>query len=75
MGLLLTHTQCCLGQELFTTNVASWPWPSDALDIQHCSLTKFCFSVITFPLVNLLHTHTQCCFGRDLDIDMPHCDL
>ena len=36
-------------------------------------MLKFCFSVITFSLVDRF-THTQCCFGRDLYTDMPHCD-
>ena len=48
MDLLYTHTHCCLGQDLFINqHVASWPWPSDDFDIQHCSLT-ICVKVLFF---------------------------
>ena len=51
----------------FHQHVASWPWPSDDLDIQHCSL-KFCFSITTFSLVNRFtsYSHTLFLWSRPL---------
>ena len=52
MDLLHTHTQCCLGQDLFTNmyHVAL----SDDLDIQHCSLTNGKYFIFFSYRSNLL---------------------